>query len=305
MKKLLFSLFFVLQVVVNYAQGFQEIKGKVVDSKTQAPINAVLARVDATNISTLTNDEGNFTLENVKAGEYTVVISYVGFNTQRFPVTVGATAIDLGTISLDEDLASTAQMGLITLTENDLGDDDSGSSTSSGLLQATKDPFQQAAAFNWGSAFFRTRGLDNEYGRTLINGVVMNKIYDGRPQWGNWGGLNDATRNQEFSYGSAPSDYNFGGIQGTQAITTRASHIRKGAKAGFSGSNTNYTWRPYAIYSSGLDKNGWAYVVSASYRGAKEGFWEGSNYDALSLFAAVEKKFNDSHSLNFSAIYAK
>lgn len=148
MKKLLFSLFFVLQVVVNYAQGFQEIKGKVVDSKTQTPINAVLARVDATNISTLTNDEGNFTLENVKAGEYTVVISYVGFNTQRFPVTVGATAIDLGTISLDEDLASTAQMGLITLTENDLGDDDSGSSTSSGLLQATKDPFQQAAAFN-------------------------------------------------------------------------------------------------------------------------------------------------------------
>jgi hypothetical protein len=41
----------------------------------------------------------------------------------------------------------------------------------------------------------------------MINGVSMNKSYDGRPQWGNWGGLNDATRNQEFTIGTAPSDY--------------------------------------------------------------------------------------------------
>ena len=41
----------------------------------------------------------------------------------------------------------------------------------------------------------------------MINGISMNKLYDGRPQWSNWGGLNDATRNQEFTMGSAPSDY--------------------------------------------------------------------------------------------------
>ncbi len=305
MKKLLFSLFFVLQVVITYAQGVQEIKGKVVDAKSNTPINAVLARIEATNISTLTNNEGIFVLEDVKTGDHQIVVTYVGYLTKRLPVTIGSQDVDLGTIYLDEDLATTAQMGLITLTENDLGDDNSGSETSSGLLQATKDPFQQAAAYNWGGAFFKVRGLDNEYGRTLINGVVMNKINDGRPQFGNWGGLNDATRNQVFSAGSTPSDHTFGGILGTQSITTRASHIRKGAKAGFSGSNTNYNWRPFATYSSGMDRNGWAYVVSATYRGAKEGFVDGTNYDALSLFAAVEKKFNDNHSLNFSAIYAK
>jgi hypothetical protein len=38
----------------------------------------------------------------------------------------------------------------------------------------------------------------------MINGVVMNKIYDGR---GEWGGLNDALRNQEFTLGTAPSDW--------------------------------------------------------------------------------------------------
>ncbi|MDR0228964.1 MAG: TonB-dependent receptor [Flavobacteriaceae bacterium] len=306
MKKLLFGLFFVFQTVIVFAQGVQEIKGKVLDSKSMSPINAVLARIQSTNTSTLSNSEGIFVLKDVKSGEQVVVVSYVGYATKYFPVAVSENQkLDLGTVLLEEDLSTQSQMGLITLTENDLGDDNSGSESSAGLLQATKDPFQQAAAYNWGQSYFKTRGLDNEYGKTLINGVVMNKANDGRPQWGNWGGLNDATRNQTLASGSLPSDYSFGGILGTQNISTRASHIRKGTKVGFSGSNTNYNWRPYFIHSSGMDKNGWAYVISGSYRGAKEGRFEGTNYDALSLFASIEKKFNDNHSLNFTSIYAK
>src|SRR5690606_37185839 len=102
------------------------------------------------------------------------------------------------------------QMSLITLTENDLGDDNTGSETTSGLLQASRDQFQQIAAFNWGHARFRIRSLDNEHGNTFINGISMNKIYDGRPHYSNWGGLNEATRSQEFTTGSRPNDFTFG-----------------------------------------------------------------------------------------------
>lgn len=196
-------------------------------------------------------------------------------------------------------------MGLISLTENDLIDDNATQDNSASLLHATKDPFHQAAAFNWSSSFFRIRGLDNEYGKTLINGIVMNKVLDGRPQWSNWGGLNDATRNQLSIPGSAPSDITFGGILGSQNISTRASHIRTGTKIGVSGANTNYNYRPYFIHSSGINKKGWAYVLSTSYRGSNEGYWQGTNYDALSLFTAIEKKINDQHTLNFTAIHAQ
>jgi hypothetical protein len=44
-----------------------------------------------------------------------------------------------------------------------------------GLLQSSRDAFQQAAAFNWGQARFRIRGLDSENG-TMINGITMNKL---------------------------------------------------------------------------------------------------------------------------------
>jgi hypothetical protein len=196
-------------------------------------------------------------------------------------------------------------LSLVTITENDLGDDNSGSESTSGLLQATRDAYQQAAAFNWGQSRFRIRGLDNEYGTTMINGIVMNKLYDGRPQWSNWGGLNDATRNQEFTMGSSPSDYTFGSALGTQEINTRASFYRPGSRISMSGTNTNYSWRTMGTYASGMDKDGWAFVVSASRRWAQEGYFEGTDYAANSLFASVEKKINDKHSLNLTAIYAQ
>jgi len=109
----------------------------------------------------------------------------------------------------------------------------------------------------------------------MINGVAMNKIYDGRPQWGNWGGLNDATRNQEFTMGSSPSDYTFGGILGTQEINTRASIYRPGSRISFSGANTNYNWRAMATHASGMNTKGWAFVVSASGRWAGYRSWPG------------------------------
>lgn len=214
-------------------------------------------------------------------------------------------ALDLGIIILEEDIATEQQLGLITLTDNDLADGNSGSDTSAGLLQASRDAFQQAAAFNWGPARFKMRGLDTEYGTILINGISMNRVYDGRPQWANWGGLNDATRYQEYTTTTSPSDYTFGSLLGTQAINTRASAFRKGSRISFAGSNTYYNYRAMTTYASGLNANGFAYVVSASRRGADEGYFDGTNYGAKSFFLAIEKRFSDKHSLNFTGIYAQ
>ncbi|MES2487451.1 MAG: carboxypeptidase-like regulatory domain-containing protein, partial [Bacteroidota bacterium] len=306
MKKLVLSLLFVVQAVCAWAQEAASVQGKVVDSKTQKPIENVVATLEGTAQTALTNAEGIFVFNDVKAGSLQLVVATTGYVPQTFTLEVEAgQKLDLGVVALEDDITSEQQLSLITITDNDLGDDNSGSENTAGLLQASRDNFQQAAAFNWGLARFRIRGLDNEYSTTMINGVVMNKIYDGRPQWSNWGGLNDATRNQEFTMGSAPSDYTFGNILGTQEINTRASVYRPGARVSFSGANTSYDWRAMATYASGLQANGWAYTVSASRRWAQEGYFEGTDYSANSFFAAIEKKINDKHSINFTGIYAQ
>ncbi|WP_181369506.1 TonB-dependent receptor [Flavobacterium album] len=306
MKKLVISLLFVMQVFCAWAQDTATVQGKVVDSKSQKPLENVVATLQSTTQTALTNAEGVFIFENAPAGSEVIVVSSAGYVSQTFSLEIVAgQPLDLGVVSLDEDITSEQQLSLITITDNDLGDDNSGSENTAGLLQASRDTYQQAAAFNWGQARFRIRGLDNEYGTTMINGVIMNKLYDGRPQWSNWGGLNDATRNQEFTMGSAPSDYTFGSILGTQEINTRASIFRPGARISFSGTNTNYNWRAMATYASGMNANGWAYVVSGSRRWAVEGNFEGTDYSANSLFMSIEKKINDAHSINFTGIYAQ
>ncbi len=306
MKKLVLSTLLVLQAVFVFAQQNPALKGKVIDAKSQKPLQNVVATIQSTNQSALTDFEGNFFFQSIPSGEQVLVVKSSGYNQQRFVLEpTNGEPLDLGVVVLEEDITSEQQLSLVTITENDLGDDNSGSESTSGLLQATRDTYQQAAAFNWGLARFRIRGLDNEYGVTMINGIVMNKLYDGRPQWSNWGGLNDATRNQEFTMGSAPSDYTFGSALGTQEINTRASFYRPGSRISMSGTNTNYSWRMMGTHASGMNKDGWAFVVSASRRWAEEGYFDGTDYGANSLFASVEKRINDKHSLNLTAMYAQ
>lgn len=306
MKKLLLSFLFVFQIVIAFAQSNTGVEGKVVDSKSQLALQSVLVSIQNSNLTQLTDANGTFSISNVEIGNQLLLVKTNGYKDQLVQVEiVSGKILDLGNIFLEVDIISEQQASLITLTDNDLSDDNSGSESTAGLLQASKDVFQQAAAYNFGQARFSIRGSDNEYSTILINGILMNRVSDGRPQYSNWGGLNDATRNQEYTDGSKPSDYTFGGIAGTQYITTRASVYRPGTRVSFLGTNTNYSYRAMATHASGMDKDGWAYVISGGRRWAQEGFFEGTDYAANSLFASIEKRINDKHSVNFTSIYAQ
>ena len=180
---------------------------------------------------------------------------------------------------------------LENLLDDDLLDDGERSSDNiAGLFQSSKDAYLRAAAFNFSQAWFKVRGYDSSYGVISINGIEMNKLYDGRPQWGNWGGLNDVFRNQEFSNGLAASDHSFGNVLGTTNFTTRVSDYKAGGKVSTAATNKSYTGRIMANYATDLNKKNWAFAVSASRRFADEGYFEGTTYNAWAAFLAVEKK---------------
>ena len=304
MRKFLLGVLFLWKITFVFAQKPTGVTGKIIDSKTQKPLENVVVSIENTQMMQLTSGDGIFSFYAVASGNQLLLLHSQGFKDILLSIVITKDQmLDLGAIPMEDNQMVEQQTGLITLLESDLSDDNSGSESTSGLLQSSRDAFQQAAAFNWGQARFRIRGLDSQYATTTINGVTMNKLYDGRPQWGDWSGLNNAVRNQEFTIGSFPSDYVFGGILGTQQINTRASIYRPGTILSFSGTNTNYDWRMVGTYASGMNANGWAFVVSAGTRWAEEGYFEGTNYNAIAGFISVEKKINDHHSLNFSGFY--
>lgn len=306
MKKSLFIyLFGVFSVVTAFAQQ-TVVKGSVLDGTTNEVIPGVTITIEETNQTTQTDAKGEFSFtSNVPLGEQMLRVEKIGYATKRYPIIINAGQIvDISGMTLDFDNSDSIDQFTITLSDDELNDDDGGADNISGLLASSQDIFQRTAAFEFSSSFFRVRGLDSDNSKVFINGIEMNKQDTGRPEWGNWGGLNDVVRNQELTAGLAPSAYGFGGVLGTVNMNTRASAYRKGGRVTYSSSNRSYTNRMMASYSSGLVEDGWAYTFMIGRRWGNEGFQDATLYDSNSFFASIEKKINNKHSLNFTSIYA-
>ncbi|SNR54102.1 TonB-dependent receptor [Lutibacter flavus] len=291
---------------ISRAQSTFNIRGKTLDAISKKPIEEVVVTIKNTKFITETDLNGSFLIENIPINNFVLLITREDYTSIKIPITVNEiNSIDLGIIYLENSTLERQDNSLISLTDDDLLDDgNSNSDYTAGLFQSSKDAYLKAASFNFSQAWFKVRGYDSGYGSILINGIEMNKLYDGRPQWSNWGGLNDAFRNQEFSDGIKASENNFGGILGSTNFITRASESRQGGKISYASANKSYNGRVMATYATGLNKKGWALVVSGSRRFAQEGYLEGTTYNAWASFIAAEKKFNSNHSLNLTAFVA-
>ncbi|KQC30829.1 TonB-dependent receptor [Flagellimonas eckloniae] len=300
------ALFFVVLCCSSFIYGQQStiISGTIKDGITKKTIPNAIIAINGLSVESNTDISGKFTLETSQIGEHILNINAPDYLSKRLPIILEFGFIDFGEIVLEKDITTEKADNLITLTDGDLSDDEQTISGSLSLLQSTKDIFLNRAAFDFGQAFFRVRGYDSSNGEVLLNGISMNKFFDGRPQWNNWGGLNDVIRNQEFTNGLAINPYTFGGILGNTNIDTRPSGLRPGIRLSSSVSNRTYGGRIMTTYNSGLKENGLAYSLSSSRRWAKSGYIEGTLYDAYSFFGSLEYKLNN-NSLALTSILAK
>lgn len=293
-------LLLILASSLAYAQN-GNVKGKVVDTDTKKPIPG--ATVNIGTYSAITDANGEFELSNVPNGDYTVGIiteNYEAFQvSQNFNFTE-STSISLPTISLKYKGVQEIGSNDITISENDL-DEDNKDQNVSGLLNSTTDIFNKVAGFNLGAGFFRARGYDGANSMVYMNGIPVNDAENGRVSWSEWGGLNDVMRNKEAIPGINAADFSFGDIGGVTNIITRASMIRKQVKFTYSLTNKSYVHRAMFTYSTGLMQNGWSFVASGSRRWSEEGYIPGTFYDSYSYFVGAEKKINAKHSINFTA----
>ncbi len=192
------------------------------------------------------------------------------------------------------------EISTISISSTDV-DEDGGKQDISSLLQGSKDVFVNTASYTFSSGRFSMRGYESENSSVFMNGIEMNDAENGRVFHSYWGGLNDATRNKQYSNGLDQSEFAFGGIGGSTNITTRASEYKKGTSASYAISNRSYRNRLMITHSTGLMNNGFAITASASKRWAQQGYVEGTSYDGYSYFASLEKKFSKNHSLGLTA----
>ena len=275
------------------------IKGRNSDSPIQDAVitdaaGRELGRSGSDGSFTISMDEGKKMLFIDKADYEQAIISV--------DVTAGSTN-DIGTVTLPELTSSMMDLNAVNINEG-FSEDGFENQSVQGVLSSSADIIMSTSAYTFGPVMYRERGYDNNYQNVSLNGFVVNDIESGAPYWSNWGGLNDVMRSSMVTTGPEPIGFLFEPVGGATRINTRASEYRSGVKAVYSLSNRTYRNRTMLTYSTGLLDNNWAFTGSYSRRWSDRGYKEGTFYNANSFFLSVEKKINNNHSLNLTALDA-
>ncbi|PCE62833.1 hypothetical protein B7P33_16265 [Sediminicola luteus] len=284
-----------------YDQQPTPISGQLLDVDSGAPLVGVTISVVGSGLQTKSDAEGKFTFRISLATDAEILFEKTGYAQYRH-IWQLENSSDLGVIYLHPSLRNESTTTL-SLSQEDLleGDDQD---VAVGFLQAEREVFYRRAAFDFGQAFFRVRGYDAAWGNVHINGIRMNSMFNGRPQWSHWGGLNDVVRNQTGVLTLDRDQHGFGNLLGSTYIDTAPSGLRPGLRLTTSVANRSYTNRLMATYTHPVSAKGFAYTLSASRRWASQGYMPGTFYDAYGVYLGTEFSWNPKHKLLFTGFWA-
>ncbi|MEO6284697.1 MAG: TonB-dependent receptor [Dyadobacter sp.] len=98
MRNLFILLLAILGPITSFAQG---IKGKITDEKNGSALPGVSILVQSTNNGTVTDADGNFSI-NIAEGSYNIVVSFIGYTPQIIPAVVTSGAVTTLNVSMAE-----------------------------------------------------------------------------------------------------------------------------------------------------------------------------------------------------------
>ena len=187
-----------------------------------------------------------------------------------------------------------------TFTEAQLGEDDDMSQNVT-IVNSNSNIYASEASYLFSPVRFRYRAFDQKYNDVYINGVPMNDMENGQFRYTLVGGLNQQTKNQEFSLPFEDNNFAMSGMAGSNNYNFRPASMPAGHRITLTGANRNYTLRGMYTFNTGLSNKGWAFSGNITYRWASEGYVEGTFYNSLSYFLGIQKVFGDgTHSLSLT-----
>ncbi len=303
MRLKLFLLLLLTAVIPSLAQT-TGVAGTVVDSNTGVPVSGATVMLDNQGLQATTDPSGEFRISTAKAGDDLLVIVAYGYQDVTMNVNIVNGVVDnLGIIKMLDSNLNTVfyeDQNDMLFDQNLLEDEEGSAQSIAALTGANDDVYYNAASYDFQPMRFRIRGYDSKYNETYVNGINFNDLARGRFNYSTLGGMNRAFRDRTAALGLGAAAFGFGNIGGATDINTRASHYAPGFNGSVAYTNSNYMLRGMAMYSTGLNKHGWALTLSAIGRYADEGVIDGTFYHSFGLFASLEKVFNDKHSLNLT-----
>src|SRR5215203_5158073 len=88
MKKMILSLPLIFFGIALFAQGSGSVKGRVTDKQTNAALPGATITIKGTKKSAITDYEGYFILQKLKAGKEVLSVTYVGYEDMEVAVEI-------------------------------------------------------------------------------------------------------------------------------------------------------------------------------------------------------------------------
>lgn len=293
------------------------ISGKIVDKESQEVLIGASALLQGTTLGSVTDLNGVFTIKNVKPGNYTLVIKYIGYTDVSQSVRVAeGQQVSVPDIILESSSLNLAEIEVFANVVDDrktpvaianIGaleiNEQLGGMQLPELLNSTPGVYATQGDGAFGDAYVNVRGFGQEEILFMINGVPMNDMENGIMYWSNFAGLSEVTRNMQIQRGLGASKLAVNSVGGTINIVTTPADRKAGGNAELTFANASYSNRYRFTLNSGLLDGGWAFTFQGS-RSVGEGIRPGAFVDAWSYFLSASKQINEKHTLLFTAFGA-
>jgi hypothetical protein len=304
MRLKLFLLACIAAILPMVAQT-SNLVGVVVNGSTGAPVNGATVTLRTSGAKANTNFSGDFSLNAKTGGSDLLIVVCEGYEAYSREVALIGKTISLGQIRLNPDNIEDEYYGDasdMVYDEAMLEDEEGNSQGIAALTGANDNLYYNTASYNFGPMYFKFRGYQNQYQSVYLNGIDMNDPIRGNFNFSSLLGMTSrAFRNKTTAVGIDAASFGFGDLGGAVNYNTIADTYAPGFNGSLAYTNSNYMFRGMASYSSGMNKHGWAYTVSAIGRYSKEGVVEGTFYNSAGLFLAIQKALSATHSLTLTA----
>ncbi|OUR98241.1 TonB-dependent receptor [Flavobacteriales bacterium 33_180_T64] len=308
--KCLLVLVVLLCTTIAFSQS--TITGKIVGSDMNEPLPGANVIEKGTSNGTVTNFDGNFTL-NVKSSSGEIVITFVGYTSKT--ISFSGTQ-DLGTITLTSSEVGLQEVQIIASVAVDRKTPVAVSTVRAAdielklgtqefpeVLKSTPGVYATKAGGGFGDGRINLRGFNSENVAVMINGVPVNDMENGRVFWSNWAGLGDVTSSLQVQRGLGASKVAVPSVGGTINIISKTTDMEQGGNVYTTLGNDGYE-KFGLTYSTGLMENGFAATISAA-KTDGDGYVRGTQFTSVNYFVNISKEINDAHKLSFTAFGAK
>jgi hypothetical protein len=289
------------------------LKGRLMDIESKIPLSDVQLFNSKFQRLIGVDSNGNFDLNDIPYGEISLIVLQNNEAIDSFMVSVSQDTILLGDLFISGalipsiNLRELSNLPSIVLEgePNSFEDEPIGEQQNISIVlnsETNRDPFLNAVSFVFGQYNFRPRSYNRATQQVLFNGILLNDLNSGIPMWSQWGGLNEATKNQTSAYGLTAHQQAFGGVNGAISFDLSALEKSKSSKFAYSLSNRSYNQRVMYTYNSGINAKGWAQSISASRRWADQAYFPGTSFESYAFFYSIAKKINSSNQISLNVV---